>query len=300
MSNTSLKASFVLVNYNRKDELMITLAKTKEIISYSPQDFEIVVVDNASVDGSAEAVKANYPDVVLIENKVNTGAPAWNLGFEKAKGEYFIIIDDDSHIISGLKEALEHMDRHTDIGILALNITSGPYTSEDMHFEEGKDTILFIGCGAIFRKTVYEKVGGYAEWIFLYANEWDLGLRVWDAGYKVAYFAGCLVDHRASKTNRSSKRLRVLCTKHEMAIINKYFGQNRTKYLFRVAINSLKAVNNGKFKDAWYNVIGVYEFLSMKKQKAQKPVSEKIEKIFTDTYWGTKPAFAFILKAFSN
>ena len=70
-----MRASFVIVNYNRKTELLLTISKTKALIQNSPE-FELVIVDNASTDGSAEAVKAQYPDVVLLENPVNTGSPA--------------------------------------------------------------------------------------------------------------------------------------------------------------------------------------------------------------------------------
>lgn len=93
-----MKVSFVIVNYNRREELIFTLSKTKELIKEDNNDYEIIVVDNASTDGSADAIKKHFPDVILIENPVNTGAPAWNLGFEKAKGDYFIILDDDSHM----------------------------------------------------------------------------------------------------------------------------------------------------------------------------------------------------------
>lgn len=295
-----MKASFVLVNYNRKDELMVTISKTKEAFSYAPSDFEIVVVDNASTDGSAEAVKQNHPDVVLIENEVNTGAPAWNLGFAKAKGEYFIIIDDDSHVVSGLKDALEHMERNRDIGVLALNVISGPYTSEDWNLTDGQDIVGFIGCGAIFRKEVYDKIGGYADWIFLYANEWDLGFRTRAAGYRVEFFEGCKVVHRAAKAHRTSRRLVVLSLQHEMSIVYKYFGKNRWKYLLNMSINSLKAIKNGQLKETWYAVVGINGFLKLRKTLTPTPVSEDIQKIFLNTFWGTKPAFAFIGRNIGN
>ncbi len=97
-----MRVSFVIVNYNRKEELLITILKTKEIIEKTPGEFEIIIVDNASSDGSAEAVKEQFPYVMLIEQKVNIGAPAWNIGFAVAQGQYFIILDDDSHLEYGL------------------------------------------------------------------------------------------------------------------------------------------------------------------------------------------------------
>src|SRR3954465_7952504 len=159
-----MKASFVIVNYNRKNELLTTIEKTKDLISKAQGQFEIVVVDDASVDGSGAAVKETFPDVILIENPTNTGAPAWNLGFAKAKGDYFVIIDDDSHVESGLEEAIDYLNRNPEVGILALNVVSGPYTSDMWHWKDGQEIIGFIGCGAILRKETYNKIGGYAEW----------------------------------------------------------------------------------------------------------------------------------------
>jgi GT2 family glycosyltransferase len=289
-----MKASFVLVNYNRKEDLLTTIAKTEELVSNIPFDFEIVIVDNASTDGSAQAVKQNHPDVILIENPVNTGAPAWNLGFEKAKGDYFIIIDDDSHVVAGLQDALQYMDNMHQIGVLALNVISGPYTAKDWGWENGQSIVGFIGCGAIFRKAVYDKIGGYADWIFLYANEWDLGIRCIDAGYSVEHFAGCTVDHRTSSLHRTSKRLRVLCTKHEMSIIYKHFGKNRWKYVLRVALNNLKPVFKGEFKGTYYNLIGFYEFIKTHRALTHTPISLKSQRFFIDNYVGTRFAIGFL------
>ena len=294
-----MRASFVIVNYNRKAELLVTISRTKALIKNNP-DFEIVIVDNASTDGSAEAVEKHYPDVVLIENPVNTGAPAWNLGFQQAKGDYFIILDDDSQIDFGLEEALMHMDQHPQIGVLALNVVTGPYTSEGWKWKDGQSIVGFIGCGAIYRKETYEKVGGYADWMFLYVNEWDLGLRVVDAGYQVRYFADCQVTHRASEVNRSSKRLRVFVTRHELSIVYKYMGEDRMKYVWRVVFNNLKGIRQLHFKDTWYNILGMTAFYKNRKSLAYTPVSPYTQQLFLDLFEATRPVFAFLKRDFSN
>lgn len=290
-----MKASFVLVNYNRKDEVIITINKSKELIKNNLNDYEIVVVDNASTDGSADAIKSIHPDVVLIENKINTGAPAWNLGFEKAKGDYFIIIDDDSHIEYGLEEALTYLDKNTEVGVLALNVVSGPYTSKMWNWKDGQDLVGFIGCGAILRRETYEKVGGYADWMFLYVNEWEYGLRVINAGYKVRYFENSIVQHRASAVNRTSKRFRVFVTKHELGIVYKHFSVNRWKYMFRVIVNNLKSIKDGQLKHTWWNILGMIEFFKIKKTLNHTPVSEDAQNFFSKTYITTQnSAFGFL------
>lgn len=294
-----MRASFVIVNYNRRDELLLTIQKTKELISENATEYEIIVVENASTDGSAEAVRKTFPEVNLIINPVNTGAPAWNLGFAQARGDYFVILDDDSHIVSGLEEGLLYMDHHPTIGVLALNVVSGPYTKETFQWKDGDETIGFIGCGAILRRETYEKVGGYAEWMFLYVNEWEYGLRCLDAGYSVKFFENSVVEHRASKIHRTSKRLRVFVAKHEMGIVYKFFPVQRTKYFITVALNHLKAIRKGQFNLAWYNLLGWVAFMRMRKSLTYTPVSPEVQMKFADNFLATKPVFGF-LKGTSN
>ncbi len=296
-----MKASFVIVNYNRKNEILLTIAYSKELTKNNQADYEIVIVDNASTDGSAAAIKSTYPDVILIENKVNTGAPAWNLGFEKAKGDYFIIIDDDSHIESGLEEALVYMDKNSDVGVLALNVVSGPYTSNMWNWKDGQDIVGFIGCGAILRRETYEKIGGYADWMFLYVNEWEYGLRVINAGYHVRFFANSSVQHRASAVNRTTKRFRIYVTKHELGIVYKHFSVNRWNYIFRVIVNNLKMLKNGKFKYTWWNILGMVEFFKMKNKLKYTPVSKEAQNFFANTYLTTQNSvFGFLFKKKTN
>lgn len=294
----SKKASFVIVNYNRKNELLLTLTKVAGIID-NDQDFEVIVIDNASSDGSAGAVKHNFPDVILIENPINTGAPAWNLGFEIAQGKYFIILDDDSHIESGLNEAIDYLDSHSNVGVLALNVITGPYTSEMWNWKDEQDITGFIGCGAILRRETYHKIGGYADWMFLYVNEWEYSLRCINAGYKVRFFKNSIVIHRTSAINRSSKRLRVFVTMHELGIVYKHFSVNRFNFLFRVALNNLKIVNNGEFKNAWYNLIGIFKFFKLRKSLTYTPVKPEHQKFWADNFLTTqKPVFKFIYEKF--
>lgn len=295
-----MKASFVIVNYNRKDELLTTIEKSKAVINNHAIEYEFVIVDNGSTDGSAEAVARLHPDVVLIAKQVNAGAPAWNDGFAKASGDYFIILDDDSHIESGLEEALHYIDSNRHIGILALNIVSGPYTSQDWDMKEGNSMIGFIGCGAIFSRAAYEKIGGYAEWIFLYVNEWELGLRCIEAGFQVRFFENCRVIHRTSPSHRSTRRLDTLVIKHELAIIYKYLPKQRWNYIIRAAVYKFKLfIKSGEYKRLWYTLIGIKQFMKMKDQLAYTPVSPQVQSLYVKAFPGTqRPVFSFITKYF--
>lgn len=278
-------ASFVIVNYNRREELLLTISKTKELIKDHSIQYEIVIVDNGSTDGSAAAIAAKFPDVVLIAKEVNGGAPAWNEGFAIAKGDYFIILDDDSHIESGLEEALHYIDAQPQIGVLALNILTGPYTSSGWMMKEDKNIVGFIGCGAIYRKKVYQKIGGYADWIFLYGNEWELGIRCMLHGYTVQYFDNCKVTHRTSSLHRSSKRFETLVVKHELGTIYKYFPDDRWKYITRFVTNAVKTViKKGQLNRVAYILTGAKNFMKMRSLLQPTPVTVAEQKLIVERF----------------
>jgi hypothetical protein len=79
-----------------------------------------------------------------------------------------------------------------------------------------------------------------------------------------------------------------------MAIVYKYFNHERWKYLLRIAINSMKGLRQLQLKDTWYNLIGIKEFMQMRKYLKHTPVSQKSQQLFLDNFWSTKPTFAFI------
>ena len=83
-----------ILSYNRKDELRNTLTKVYE---QDYKNIEVIVVDNASNDGSSEMVIKEFPNAQLIQLEKNIGIAGWNEGFKVAKGEYILVLDDDSY-----------------------------------------------------------------------------------------------------------------------------------------------------------------------------------------------------------
>ncbi|MEJ7682693.1 MAG: glycosyltransferase [Segetibacter sp.] len=271
-----MKASFVILNYKRKDELLTTISKIKKLIGKS-DEFEIIVVDNNSADGTVATVHERFPDVVLIARDVNNGIAGWNDGFAKAKGKYLIVLDDDSHLETGLNEAINYLDANPQIGILALKITGGVFeTTDTTEWIDKKDSGGFIGCGVIIRKEVYEKIGGFAEWLHVYTHEYEYSLRCLDAGFKIVYFDAAHVVHRTSALNRTNKRLRIFSTRNEMAIVYKYFGKSRYTYLFRIWLNNMKLIQRDGLKTAYYILLAAIEFLKMRKNLPIHPFHRKL------------------------
>jgi len=298
--------SVVILSYNRCTEVLVTIAELKKFVPNLPFPVEIIVVDNASVDDTTAQVKTNHPDVRLVTKMINNGIAGWNDGFAIAKYKYFLVLDDDSNPESGIKEAVEYLETNKDTGILALNITSGPYQTDTWEWRNGtswqhEQKILgFFGCGAIIRKEVYDKIGGFADWLLVYGHEWEYGIRCIDAGYDIKYFKNSSINHRASSINRSQRRARIFGTRNDMAIVYKYFSYKRWSYIFIMFLNNLKRLRDEDVKSVYYDFLGFIEFLRLKKKLSYTPVSKATQIFFIDNYMNTQPIFQFIIRKFKK
>lgn len=117
-----MKISVIIVNFNTqkllKDCLQSIFEKTQGL------EFEVIVVDNASGDGSQEMVKKDFPQVILLENKKNLGFAAGNnLGLKKAKGEYLLLLNSDTELIeNSLLKMVEVMEKNPKVGIASCQL----------------------------------------------------------------------------------------------------------------------------------------------------------------------------------
>jgi GT2 family glycosyltransferase len=298
--------SAVVLGYNRCGEVLITIEKLKQYAASLPFLLEIIVVDNASVDNTSAEVKRQHPDVKLIIKEKNNGIAGWNDGLLAATQKYILVLDDDSHPEYGIDKAVAYLENNEDTGILALNITSGPYLTDTWPWKNGKpwqdneEILGFFGCGAIIRKTVVDAIGGFSEWIGVYGHEWDYGIRCIDAGYKIKYFRDSSIAHRASPVNRSKKRARIYGARNDMSIVYTYFGNKRWSYIWTMFFNNIKRAKSGDFVSAIYDMQGFFMFLKMKRSLAKKPVSESTRIFFADNYMNTHPVFGFVNKWFGK
>ena len=162
----------------------------------------MIVVDNASSDGSAEMVKIEFPIVKLIQLEKNIGIAGWNEGFKVAKGEYVLVLDDDSYPDAGtIQRGVEKFCYSESIAIVAFNvIDKSRNVSQTAHYK--KPYLDFVGCGAIVKKSVFSLIGGFDDSIFIFVHELDFSIQVLSAGYTIEYIPDALVFHRTiTKTN---------------------------------------------------------------------------------------------------
>ncbi|MBF0318575.1 MAG: glycosyltransferase family 2 protein [Nitrospirae bacterium] len=213
MSDTPL-VSAVIVSYNRREDIVETLTMLSR---QNYKNIEIIVVDNASADGSPVMIKElGLPNLRLIQMEENVGVKAYNSGFEAARGEFILILDDDSFPASdAIGKMVGKFNQYPTVGVVSFNVKdystfkNAPATTasspDGQPFND--DYIMsFHGAGAGVRREVLEKAGGYPEEFFLYFNETDMALRVWNSGYRVESFPDIVCYHKSAQTNRTSQR----------------------------------------------------------------------------------------------
>jgi len=221
--------SVVILSYNRRDALRRSLTALQ---ACSDEWSEVIVVDNASDDGSAGMVEAQFPHVRLIRLAENRGISAWNEGFAAARGDYFFVLDDDSYPGPGaIAAAAEHAAADPRVGLVACKVVH-PQTgccvtdrlAQPDHAEPGGLAYLvndFVGCGALIRADVYAQIGGFDPDIFLYVHELEYSMRALAHGWRTHYLPAAVVYHeRANPCKRAeaafsfhSARNYMLCTR---------------------------------------------------------------------------------------
>jgi GT2 family glycosyltransferase len=203
--------SLVILSWNRREDVRESLSRIK---SGTWANIEIIVCDNGSADSTPEMVKREFPEVILIEFAKNIGIEAYNAGFRRARGEYIVILDDDSFPAPlAVERMVSKFEADPSLGIVAFDVRNY-YSYDEVTKEQVKSRTAtaegyilgFNGAGAGIRKAVFEEVGYYPGEFFLYWNEQDLSLRAFDAGWKVVWFPDVISYHKYSPRNRASWR----------------------------------------------------------------------------------------------
>lgn len=212
--------SVVVLSHNRWPALRRTLHTLREEQrSLAPRDMEIVVVDNASVDGTPSRLPAEFPDIRLIPLARNEGVAGFNIGVQRAAGEVVMTLDDDAWPEPGvLGQALALLEQRPDIGAVTL-LPRHPVTGLiewPFGARLGAPTERWpvMGCGNLIRRSLWLGLGGYDPAFFLYRNDVDLAMKLLAAGQGVWFDPRWLVWHDSPVVTTKSLRWFELATRN--------------------------------------------------------------------------------------
>lgn len=234
-----MDVSILVISYNTRD---LTLACLESIRSQTHSTtYEVVLLDNASADGSADAVAQQHPDVRLLRSSENLGfARGNNVAAGLARGEFLLLLNSDTVLFDGAVDKVVAFARaNPDAGIVggrtffadgSLNATSchgrptpwsllcmglgltslfrgtrlfDPESLGGWKRDTVRDVDAVTGCFFLIRRALWEELGGFDERFFMYGEETDLCLRAWNAGSRCVICPDATLIHYGGKSERT-------------------------------------------------------------------------------------------------
>jgi len=214
--------SIIIVSWNTKDKLndcLISIYRQAPKLTY-----EVIVVDNASGDGSAEMVKREFPEAILLQNDENRGfAAANNIGMAVAQGRYVLLLNSDTIVLdNAIGQAISFADLHPESAVVGCKVLNPDGTLQRTCFmfpsllnmllsstylyklfprskffgreqmtwwdrDDVREVDVVTGCFMLVRREAIEQIGLLDERFFLYGEETDWCYRFKQAGWKVVF-----------------------------------------------------------------------------------------------------------------
>lgn len=226
--------SIVIVNWNVRDLLRRCL---HSIVQTPVSGIEVIVVDNASTDGSGDVVQVEFPDVHLVINARNQGFPAAvNQGISLARGRYVLVLNPDTEVLGdAVATMVAFADEHPDVGVVGPQLLNPdgsvqssrrrfptlatalfestwlqPYAPRRLleRYRVGdqpdgvvQDVDWLTGAALMARRQAIEQVGPMDERFFMYSEELDWCRRFREAGWRVVYLPTAQIIHHEGKSS---------------------------------------------------------------------------------------------------
>jgi GT2 family glycosyltransferase len=258
--------SVIIVNWNRRDLLRACL---DSLARQEYREFEMILVDNGSTDGSAEMAQERLAGgpipLRLIRNSENRGfCAANNQGIAAARGSLVALLNNDAEAEAAWLGALARAFEHPEVGMAASKILvhedpgridkaghliypdgqnrgRGTGARDCGQFDRQEEILWPDGCAAMYRKDMLDQIGGFDEDFFAYGDDAELGLRARIAGWRCLYVPGAVVRHHRGTTLglQSSRRLQLI-ERNRVLLAAKLFPWsllwlNGAYYLARIA-----------------------------------------------------------------
>ena len=237
-----MKLSVVIVNYNVKHFLEQCLCSLEQ--AAAGVDHEVIVVDNASTDGSTEYITSRFPDIKWMACRENNGfSKGNNIAIAQAKGEFILLLNPDTIVTKeAIEGCVEFMERHADAGACGVYMqrTDGTFAPESrralptpfvafckmsglsslfpksrkfgryymqyLNKEEINPIEIISGAYMMLRRSTIEKTGTLDESFFMYGEDIDLSYRILKEGYSNYYLPHRILHYKGESTNKSTYR----------------------------------------------------------------------------------------------
>lgn len=233
--------SIIIVNWNTRDLTKQTIESVYR--ETHGMDFEIILVDNASADDTVAVIKKEFPEVILIENTDNLGfAKANNQGMKIAKGKYMMLLNSDTIVLDrALNTLVAYMDAHPEVMMVGPKLLNEDRTfqhacrrnlpnpvnsffhlfglvklfpkskwvndykkyAHDPNITEPVPALS--GAGMLFRREVFETIGGLDETFFMYGEDLDFCKRIVDKGWKTVFVHDAEIVHLGGQSSKKRR-----------------------------------------------------------------------------------------------
>lgn len=230
--------SVVIPNWNGKRYLRVCL---ESLARQTYQDFEVILVDNGSRDGSVESVRENFPEVRVVRFDTNTGfSVAANAGIKASRGEYVALLNNDTEVDRNwLEELRGALDLNEGVGFCASKVllydrretinsagdavcasgyawNVGFSQPDDANFSRRRFVFGASAAAAIYRRSMLFDIGLFDEDYFAYYEDVDLSFRAQLKGYRCLYVPEAIVYHRLGGTSKPESDLVVYYTERNV------------------------------------------------------------------------------------
>jgi N-acetylglucosaminyl-diphospho-decaprenol L-rhamnosyltransferase len=218
--------SIVIVSWNTREILAGCLHSV--FVSETSRQFEVLVVDNASTDGSGDMIREAYPQTRLFSNQENVGfARANNQAIACSSGKYVMLLNPDTVVDNTVVEVLsDYLDRHPDVGAVGPRLLNpdrtlqqsafpkptlarefwrmfhldrihnfAEYPMQDWPITKPRDVDVLMGACLIVRRKVLDQIGFLDESFFIYSEEVDLCTRIRNFGWRIIWVPTVAVEH---------------------------------------------------------------------------------------------------------
>ncbi len=262
-----LDLSIIIVNWNTRSIVCDCL---RSIYQQGGEiDLEVIVIDNASTDGSVEMVKKDFPQVTLIENSQNRGfAAANNQGIAISKGRYVLLLNSDTIVLdNAIAKTVAFADSHPEAAVVGCRVLNPDRTLQPTCFmfpsilnmllsstylyklfpkskffgrermtwwdrSDVREVDVVTGCFMLVRQDAIKKVGSMDEQFFIYGEETDWCYRFKQANWKILFAPGAEIIHLGGQS--AKKRATTMVVQLRKSILQ-FMKKHRGPLIYRIA-----------------------------------------------------------------